>query len=147
MTSQAGAWRSARRIASAGMRGSATIANRTAGMPPPPHLGGARRTTARRAGGRPQAGGPPAPPRRIGGGRADRGREEPVDVGVAARLRAVRHAELAVDVREVELDGLLGDAEARGDLAVGPALGDLLQDLVLAPGEAAVRRRRLMARR
>src|SRR5215203_1942091 len=77
--------------------------------------------------------------------------DQVVDVGVPAGLGAVRHAELAVGVREVELDGLLGHPELPGDAAVGLALGDQAQDLQLALRERALllllgrRRARLVA--
>ena len=58
--------------------------------------------------------------------------------GVAARLGAVRHAELAIDVREVELHRLLGDPQLLADLRVREALGDVLQDLELALGDQAL---------
>ena len=50
-------------------------------------------------------------------------RDQVVQVGVAARLGAVGDAELAVRVRQVELDRLLGDPQLAGDAAVRVALG------------------------
>src|SRR3954447_15884065 len=69
-----------------------------------------------------------------------------VDVRIAARFGAVGDAELAVRVRQVELDGLLGHPELAGDSAVRVALGDEAQDLQLATGEGAVDARGLVAR-
>src|SRR3954454_7321562 len=70
------------------------------------------------------------------------GGEQGVHVGVAAGLRAVGPAQLAIGVREVELDRLLGDPQLAGDPGVGVALRDQPEDLKLALGQRAVRRRR-----
>jgi hypothetical protein len=64
-----------------------------------------------------------------------------VQVGVPARLGPVGDAELAVDVRQVELDRLLGHPQGPGDAAVGVAHGHVAEDLELAIGERAVDRR------
>src|SRR4051794_3320899 len=47
---------------------------------------------------------------------------EPVALGPERRLRAVGHAELAEDPRQVRLDGLLADLQAAGDQLVRQAL-------------------------
>ena len=60
---------------------------------------------------------------------------------VARQLDAVVHAELLEDVRAVALDGLLADHQRVGDLPGAVALGDQLDDLLLARGE------RLLAQR
>ena len=57
--------------------------------------------------------------------------QESVDLCPAARFRSVRDVELAVDVRQVELDGLLGDPEHARELGVRVALGDQPEDLEL----------------
>src|SRR5262245_17252560 len=49
-------------------------------------------------------------------------RRQVVQVRVPAGLGAVGDAELAVRVRQVELDGLLGHPQLTGDAAVGVAL-------------------------
>src|SRR5919206_1768170 len=49
---------------------------------------------------------------------------EPVLVRVAGRLGAVLDAELAVDVRQVELHRLLGDPELLADRGVREAAGE-----------------------
>jgi len=49
---------------------------------------------------------------------------------------AVVHAELGVDAPDVVLDGLLGQEQARRDLAVGMAAGDQRHDLTLACRQA-----------
>jgi prolipoprotein diacylglyceryl transferase len=48
-----------------------------------------------------------------------------------------REPELAEDVADVLLDGSIGDGEAAGDGAVGPALGHQGEDVVLPGGERA----------
>jgi len=55
---------------------------------------------------------------------------------VAGCFGAVGDAELAVDVGEVELDGLFGDPELFADCLVGEAAGDGFEDAELAVGEA-----------
>src|SRR5918992_4424802 len=62
-------------------------------------------------------------------------RQKAVELRPAAGLRAVRDAELAVDVGEVELDRLLGHPEHAGELRVRVALGDEAEDLQLPAGE------------
>src|SRR5262245_36080176 len=47
------------------------------------------------------------------------------------RARAVAHAKLGEDVRDMILDGSLGDAERVGDLLVAVAAGHEAQDLGL----------------
>src|SRR5215210_5814931 len=64
--------------------------------------------------------------------------DEVVHVGVARRLRAVADAELAVQVREVELDRLLGHPQLAGDPLVREPLGGQAEDLALAVGQRAV---------
>ena len=54
-------------------------------------------------------------------------------------LDAVVHLELAQGVLHVVLHGAVGDDEALGDLLVGHALGDHLEDLGLAVGELVAR--------
>lgn len=53
-------------------------------------------------------------------------------MGVASGLRAVRDADLSVDVRKMELDRLFGDPQAASDLCVRTALGDEAENLDLA---------------
>ena len=65
-----------------------------------------------------------------------RGVDEPVLERVARRLGPVRHAELAVDVRQVELHRLLGDPELLADRVVRKAPRQRLQDRRLALGQA-----------
>ena len=48
--------------------------------------------------------------------------------GVHRGLCAVGHAELAEQVRDVVLDGLLGEEHLGGDLAVGQAVGEVVED-------------------
>src|SRR6266702_4347072 len=67
--------------------------------------------------------------------------EQPVKLGPAARFRAVRHVELAVDVREVELHGLLRHPEHPCELCIGMAFGDEPEDFELAPRQRCVRGR------
>ena len=59
--------------------------------------------------------------------------------GEQGQLEPVRHAALLEDARQVLFDGVLADAEARGDVAVRRAAGDRLDDLDLAAGEAEAR--------
>src|SRR3954447_24731419 len=56
---------------------------------------------------------------------------------VALAVRA--EAELLEDAGHVALDATLGDAEPRGDRAVGEALGHQRHDLALARGEPGER--------
>ena len=51
-------------------------------------------------------------------------------------LEPVGRPEFAQDVRDVDADGLDADDERRGDLAVGVAAGEEVQDLRLARGQA-----------
>src|ERR1044071_10059538 len=51
----------------------------------------------------------------------------------------VPDAELPVDVRQVELDRLLGHPQGLRDLRVRPPLGSEAKDLDLAPGETGSR--------
>ena len=55
--------------------------------------------------------------------------------GLEHGARAVAHAELREDVRDVVLDGSLGDVEGARDLAVAVAAGHQAQDLDLPVGE------------
>ena len=64
---------------------------------------------------------------------------------VAARLGAVRHAELAVDVRQVELHRLLGDPQLAADAGVREAVGHQAEDLALAGGEVVAGAERQLA--
>ena len=66
----------------------------------------------------------------------DRALDEPVLVGDARRLGAVLHAELAVDVRQVELHRLRRDPELLGDLVVREAARQRPEDRDLALGQA-----------
>jgi hypothetical protein len=52
-------------------------------------------------------------------------------------LEPVRRPELAQDVRDVDADGLDADDERGGDLPVGIAAGDKVQDLRLTKPLAA----------
>src|SRR5918992_237193 len=63
---------------------------------------------------------------------------EVVHVRVTGRLGAVRHAELAVRVGEVELHRLLGHPQLAGDALVGVALRGEAEDLLLALRQRAV---------
>src|SRR6185369_9473113 len=74
-----------------------------------------------------------------------RRRDQSVRVSEAAGLRAVGHSELAVDVRQVELHGLLCHEELTGETVVRRTRRDETQQLELALGEAEglVRRARL----
>lgn len=62
----------------------------------------------------------------------DRALDEPVLVREAGSLGAVRHAELAIDLREVELDGLLGHPQLLRDRLVREASGQSGEDRRLA---------------
>ena len=62
----------------------------------------------------------------------ERAFDEALLVGVAGGLGAVRDAQLAVDVREVELDGLGSDPELLRDRGVGLALCECGQDRELS---------------
>ena len=53
----------------------------------------------------------------------------------ANRFRTAGSAQLGEDRRGVELDGVLADAEGRGDLLICQPLGQELQDFGLALGE------------
>src|SRR5215210_3609818 len=74
-----------------------------------------------------------------GGRRAGRrwlpGAREPQLLGALCRLGPVADTELAVERRGVVLDGVRGEEEPLGDLAVGRPLADQLEDLALAGGE------------
>src|SRR5689334_9568162 len=61
------------------------------------------------------------------------------------RLGAVVHGELPEDRAHVVLDGLLADREGIGDLLVGHALGDVVEDLDLARREGSEDRLGLLA--
>src|SRR3954451_15347025 len=54
------------------------------------------------------------------------------------QLDAIAHAQLAQDVGPVGLDGLLGQVQDVGDLPVRVRLGDQLDHLALAWGDAAI---------
>src|SRR5919204_3085032 len=58
--------------------------------------------------------------------------EQPVHLCPAARLCAIRHAELSINVREVELDGLLRHPQHPSELGVCEAVGDQPQRLEFA---------------
>src|SRR5262245_14822903 len=64
--------------------------------------------------------------------RVERALDQPVLVGETRCLGPVLHAELAVDVREVELDRLRRDPELLRDLVVGEPARERLQDRELA---------------
>src|SRR5262245_11120127 len=51
------------------------------------------------------------------------------------RLTPALHSQLAEDGVDVELGGVLADAEALGDALVGEALGEELEDFELARGQ------------
>src|ERR1041385_345381 len=55
--------------------------------------------------------------------------------GVEGELEAIADADLAVDLREVRLHGLLADPEVPRDLGVPEALADVAYDLFLARRE------------
>ena len=85
----------------------------------------APRSTGSRSRSSSSSGSPPPPSRRLphvyGVARAG---QQVMDLRPAARLGSVRDVELAIDVREVELDRLLGHPEHLGELRVRMALGD-----------------------
>ena len=58
--------------------------------------------------------------------------QQAVEVSPAARLRAIRNIELPIDVREVELHGLLRDPEHPSDVRVRVPLRHELENLELA---------------
>src|SRR5438270_2888068 len=62
--------------------------------------------------------------------------EQPVLMRPAARLGSVGDAELAIDVREVKLDRLLGHPQLSRHPAVRQTPGNEPQDLTLAPGQS-----------
>src|SRR5258708_29855000 len=62
--------------------------------------------------------------------------DKPLLVGVASSLSPVGNTELPIDVRQVELDGLLGDPELLGDLLVREAACERPEDDSLTTGEA-----------
>src|SRR5262245_256068 len=66
----------------------------------------------------------------------DRALDEPVLVREARSLRAIRDAELAIDVREVELDGLFRHPQLLPDRLVREAARQSREDRGLALGEA-----------
>src|SRR5262245_32629827 len=74
---------------------------------------------------------------------ADAVRHEAVLEGVARGFGAVRDPELAIDVRQVELDRLLGDPELFRDRLVRQAPRDGPQDHQLALGQSRFLRGRL----
>jgi hypothetical protein len=61
-------------------------------------------------------------------------------VGDGGRLAAGRHSQLAEDVRHVDGHGLGANEQLVGDLAVGLAEREVLEDLALAAGEAELRK-------
>ena len=65
------------------------------------------------------------------------GLTSPELIGKDDRLRPVAQAQLVEDMRDVGLDGRLGQHEAIGDLAVGQPAGHELEDLDLALGQLA----------
>ena len=75
----------------------------------------------------------------------DRAFHKPVLVRDARRLGPVLNAELAVDVRQVELHRLRGYPELLRDLVVREPAGERAQDRQLAVGEAERLRARLLA--
>src|SRR4051812_34269004 len=62
-------------------------------------------------------------------------RPEPVALGPEGRLRAIGHADLAEDPRQVRLHRLLGDLEAPRDQLVRQPLEQQPEDLALARGQ------------
>src|SRR6476660_3260725 len=64
--------------------------------------------------------------------------------GIDHGLGPVVHGQLAEDRAHVVLDGLLADRERVGDLLVGHALGDVVEDLDLARGQRREDRLRLL---
>src|SRR3954454_13771156 len=73
----------------------------------------------------------------------DRALDEPVLVCEAGSLGAVRHAELAIDVREVELDRLFRHPQLLADPLAREAAREGGEDCGLALGEAGGARRAL----
>src|SRR3954471_1817150 len=73
----------------------------------------------------------------------DRALDEPVLVREASGLGAVRDAELAIDVREVELDRLFRHPQLLADRLVREAAREGGEDRGLALGEAGGTRRAL----
>src|SRR2546430_2080869 len=96
---------------------------------PPPRPAAARTRRAAGPGQRPVRTRPTSRPDSAGTVR--RVRPEPQGDG----LRAVAGMQLRVHVVDVVLDGLLADPERAGDLGVGPAPDELVDDLDLASGQ------------
>ena len=65
--------------------------------------------------------------------------DEAVLVDVPGRLGAVRYAELAIDVRQVELHRLLGEEELLRDLLIRSARLQYLEDRELAVAQPGLR--------
>src|SRR4051812_32103567 len=63
-------------------------------------------------------------------------RRDAASVSDVGGRQPVRDAELAVEVAEVELDGLLGDPELAADRLVGQTAGQGLEHRELALGQA-----------
>ena len=112
--------------------------------------GDPRRATRRAPGGRARSS-TSAPRRRAESVVAEGALDQAELVGLAHRVGAVLGAELAVDVRQVELHRLLRDPQLLRDLVVRLPARELGEDRDLAVGEAgrlgAARRRALLLRR
>src|SRR5581483_3410819 len=130
--------------AAAGGRASAVTAAAPAGRgspasrsttPAPPPLGCGAPLAPRRGNGRSP---PPAPHRQpflsSGGGRPILG-EQAARAGLRDRLEPRADAELGEDRRDVVGDGALGEVQGGGDRRVRRPGGDLLEHLLLAPGQ------------
>lgn len=71
---------------------------------------------------------------------AGSGFDQPTADCVAGELHSVVHVELLEDVRAMALDGLDADHQRVGDLLVAVALGDQLDDLLLAGDRGSSRK-------
>src|SRR5262249_18702433 len=54
------------------------------------------------------------------------------------RLRAITGAQLLHNMLDVHLDGLFGDEESFGDVAIAIAVGDMLENLDLTLGQGII---------
>ena len=101
------------------------------------HVGHSRSAAARRR----LPGGRDAPVRRGGKGVGRQRRDARQPQVLRGRLGPVGDVHLAQDVLDVELDRALGHDQRAGDLGVGLALDEVLEDVELARGQQVVQRR------
>ncbi len=66
--------------------------------------------------------------------------QQPLAHSIRTGLGPVLQMELLQDVAQVDFHSVLGDEKRRGDLAIGIALGDELEDICLAGGQRFARR-------